>query len=364
MKKILVFIILLVLQTTFYAQDWKLIKGTENATNFYFIDESTGWFVKDNYSLYKTSDGGKSWKMQVTESSALDYDEGIKDVFQYAYGNQITALYFFNDKNGIIGLTGFWGNVCITEDGGNKWNDPFTYKEKIDSAKGEAEYVSPFSFYFFNEKEGFACGRAEGDYAAGFYKTSDGGNSFWKVNVDIYNDFSKYNYLDDELNSYIPYNPDLNKICFVNSKIGWAIGNHMYLFTKDGGTAWVRDTTRTYNNLIDICFINDSTGWIVAEGGILMTRDGGINYKMIYEDENFDMINSVIFLDEKNGFAGTGIDSTEDEEGTGKLLKTTDSGNSWTTVLTAKNAFSKLQLIKGKAVFVGGKDGIYMLNLK
>jgi len=100
-----------------YANYYRTTNGGENwilyttnffpaQTNFYFIDQNTGWFGKHNYSgeskIIKTTDGGITWKSVCTIDPFL-----------------INSIFFLNDLTGWI--AGNSGLVYKTIDGGDNW---------------------------------------------------------------------------------------------------------------------------------------------------------------------------------------------------------------------------------------------------
>ncbi|MCY7361370.1 MAG: hypothetical protein LH629_04770, partial [Ignavibacteria bacterium] len=63
----------------------------------------------------------------------------------------------------------------------------------------------------------------------------------------------------------------LNKIFFVNSQTGWAVGDlGKIIRTTNGGANWVSQISNTNEILRSVYFINDNTGWAVG---------GKYNYK-------------------------------------------------------------------------------------
>jgi len=76
-------------------------------------------------------------------------------------------------------------------------------------------------------------------------------------------------------NSYT--NEDLNSVAFVNSNIGFCVGdNGVVLKTKDGGDNWFREPNiNTTVKLYDIKFGNGKVGMITGEDVLLITDDYG-----------------------------------------------------------------------------------------
>ncbi|MFW6171778.1 MAG: WD40/YVTN/BNR-like repeat-containing protein [Planctomycetota bacterium] len=86
----------------------------------------------------------------------------------------------------------------------------------------------------------------------------------------------------------------LNDIFFLNSDLGWAVGDRgVVLHTEDGGRHWRIQRLSTAARLESVHFINGQRGWVV--GGrvhahtrrtscfIARTRDGGENWRVVPE---------------------------------------------------------------------------------
>lgn len=70
---------------------------------------------------------------------------------------------------------------------------------------------------------------------------------------------------------------DLNDVCFINQKVGWACGSGgLILKSTDGGKTWTEQETPSERDLDEIQFINADVGWAAGgKGEVLRTTDGG-----------------------------------------------------------------------------------------
>ena len=170
---------------------------------------------------------------------------------------------------------------------------------------------------------------------------------------------------------------NLNKICFVDSIHGWAVGeNSTIVHTTNGGNLWLRqhatDTIAVYKSIFcvddsncvivgnsnaivgttdggntwikrnipstkaqflnDVYFSNARTGWIVAdgngvEGSILKSTDGGGTWNVVYDSSNGGGFRSVHFIDNKQGWSSgfAGMDLFDP----GVVIHTSDGGATW-----------------------------------
>lgn len=106
----------------------------------YFINSNTGFIVGQNSTVWKTTDGGKQWK--------------LKHISTYGY---LLSVFFVNDRIGYIGGD---GGFLKTDDGGQNWKTILQIEE-IGSY--------PQSIYFINVTTGFISG------SFGIMKTTTGG---------------------------------------------------------------------------------------------------------------------------------------------------------------------------------------------
>ena len=104
-----------------------------------------------------------------------------------------------------------------------------------------------------------------------------------------------------------------------------AVGERGHILYSDNqGKDWLQADVAARAHLTAVCFINDKLGWAVGEGQVIMrSEDGGSSWLRIYDNRDLDVVApllDVLFLDEQNGFAVGAY---------GTLLTTTDGGQSW-----------------------------------
>jgi photosystem II stability/assembly factor-like uncharacterized protein len=119
----------------------------------------------------------------------------------------------------------------------------------------------------------------------------------------------------------------LNKCTFADTLNGWACGESgAILHTSDGGENWVQQYSHNDYLLEDICFINSRIGWCIGNDYshlktiIFNTSNGGLNWSVNPYPDTTLILNTIYFLDSLNGYMG-GFEGT--------ILKTTDAGNVW-----------------------------------
>ena len=130
-------------------QTWQQLPITSNdfIQNCYFFNRDTGIVTSSRYAyLYKTYDGGNTWKKI--------------NPYQYVY-DYVTYLQFFDDKNGVMNLSSWAANILLkTNDAGETWS-------VLWEAKYQSEIFTKISFV--NQQVAYA---ARGN---SLYKSVDGG---------------------------------------------------------------------------------------------------------------------------------------------------------------------------------------------
>jgi photosystem II stability/assembly factor-like uncharacterized protein len=153
---------------------------------------------------------------------------------------------------------------------------------------------------------------------------------------------------------------DLRSVTFPNRNLGWALSwtnappyGTVILKTSDGGNSWKNEF---YNGqdifLNSIYFIDSLNGWMgVNSGGILYTTDGGgIWNKAIIDSFSGFPTNNFVFYDKNNGFACGGI-----TDNMGVIYKTTNGGKSWNGKSVSADPIQKLVFIdSNNIVGIGG----------
>jgi len=261
-----------------------------------FIDNNSGWIEGEGGTIINTSDGGKSWN---TLYSAVD--TFMLDIF---FLNKNLGWVLFWDLN-----PPFSSKILKTTDGGLYW--------EVELCPGENTFFQ--SIYFLDSTRGFLAG-------SDIFKTSDGGDNWFEVNVfdvdTIPPNFAEF---------------PVKNIVFYNNQIGYACGGRLDLagvmwWTKDGGENWLAKGLGP--DPINDIYIFDSLNVIGLGGdpegffGIakVNTSDGGINWN--YKELNIaGVVNAVSFRTPVEGWA-----VKED-----KFMLSLDSGIEWIEFNTPGN---------------------------
>ncbi len=210
----------------------------------------------------------------------------------------LRSIYFVSDSVGyIVGGTLYDKGILLkTIDRGNSW------KLINESLNGGA-----FGLVFSDEKNGLVSA-----WPSRIYKTLDGGNTF-QLFDGIFDNIMRTPIFIDSLR------------CIAGSGIGFESG---FLWrSNDGGKNWTSDT---FNRSINaVVMQNAQDGFIASYGLIFRTADGGNSW--IPTDSKGDNWMNISFPSFNTGFA-IGYE--------GKIIKTTDHGNTWHTLVGGNNIIS------------------------
>ena len=126
---------------------------------------SAGEAEKGNAKIYRTEDGGKTWK--------IVYQTTQKGIF-------FDGIDFWDNQNGIVFSDPIDGKFVIlkTKDGGKTWN-PINSANIPENQKGEAAFAaSGTSLVTFGKSQAYIC-TGGGEFARVFYTENQGEN--WSV---------------------------------------------------------------------------------------------------------------------------------------------------------------------------------------
>ncbi|HLX55355.1 MAG TPA: YCF48-related protein [Aquella sp.] len=316
MKKILLFSSILIIscscKKTNSTPTDPVVQDTLNSWVKYLVSDSTNslydvWFINqnvgftiNNYSLFQTSDGGKSWK--IVASIEVGYN-----------------IQFLDSLNGFIQGNNFF----TTSDGGKTWT-------KKNSGQG-------IYFQFVNKNIGFYF-----NYGDGLYSTHDGGNNWTAIFKPTTIDTEKYPFY------------------FLDSLTGFSMMNGSCYKTRDGGANWdivSNVTAQQFNGFYKMQFLDTLNGYCGAPNELLKTTDGGKTWTMIFKaiEYNPNIHTFIIpqFFDVNNGYVMT----------SSGIYKTTNGGKDWTTSCrVSKKNISGIHFLDMNTGWASTFDG-YVLKL-
>lgn len=330
---VLVFLISVPLDLLF-AQKWEILNpyfsdgdslvGNARIT---FTNKEIGWlftvFQKESPNgdfykkIYKTTDGGLSWVIKRFEHNRNFYIPTIlskePDYF---------ILIYQSDRDTI-------SRTLLTFDGGETWESLIFSNRKIPSIDKISQ------IWLFNDTNGIAFNNYR-------WFTTDGGRH-WEKRGDTITSF-----------------PIPSDVYFINESLGWMVSNQSYYATDSGYLAATTDGGKTWNYqdsitmiMYGVDFINQTKGFAVATnwnfstGFIYSTMDSG-NSWMSNQFVGSQVFWDIGFFDEEYGWI----------TGSGKILRTTNGGETWETQIEGLNSnLKKIIILKeDKTAYVFGDD--------
>lgn len=298
--------------------DGSVIEGRYlNIQGMSFADPKTGWAVGgtgsvggSNMQVFKTEDGGKSWRMLSRQSYGAYF---------------VDAKVGWNVQGGLAESS--W--IVRTDDGGDTWK---AQKQLSDDSTATFFFVDSTTGWVAGERWGHQPG--DGNVLLGYFilHTEDGGRT-WVTQFE--EPAGKYHDIFD----------GLKDIYFINPKIGWIAASGGRIFhTTDGGKHWLRQKTPTPDFSLDkIHFVDARHGWAAgmkfndsatevidnpdATGIVLHTDNGGRDWKVQWKKRvDYMWLVGLHFVDAKSGWVAS---QTTEFGGTCLVLRTTDGGKTW-----------------------------------
>lgn len=296
--------------------------GNTTVLGIQMIDLITGYAL-DMTKLYKTTNGGINWN---TAATTTTYN--------------FTSMVFFNENNGLLVGSHLEGPSTLkrTSTGGINWIDTvfgsggtLRIKEVVNSTKAILYHSGKFlkttnmglswitmnpstqviltDMFVLDENNFFG---ANNNY---FYLTTNGGA----------------NWTQKTFAEYFPSAME-NKIVFSSPTTGYVMGwNNKIFYTTNAGDNWNKITNETGQGtaatwLKDYAFIDNNTGFICGwNNTILKTTDAGNTW--VSKTSPFGThVSGICFVNANTGY------STGGNSGVGNVAKTTDGGESGTSL--------------------------------
>jgi photosystem II stability/assembly factor-like uncharacterized protein len=313
--------------------------------DIYFVTPEIGWYVNGAGRIYKTTDGGTTWKKQSDKP-----------------GTYFRCIGFIDEKHGFagnIGLDYFPGvtdttALYETTDGGETWNPvqtpPITGLCAIDILR------EPFiNAGNLDEKVTlFAGGRVGGP--GELLRSDDRGKTWQKVMLPAEcGMILDVRFLNRQTGIVCAAtDPDVRK------------SRALILKTTDGGKTWksVYQSQRPFELTWKCAFPTEKTGYVtiqsynpdktVSKRYIAKTTDGGDTWTEILLTDDFTCREfGVAFLNENTGWVG----------GMQTSYQTTDGGKTWTPVKMG-TAVNKIRILKTPTEVIGYAIGIDVYKMK
>lgn len=317
----------------------KEVKPGEYPLRLVFTDLSNGWLLYKK-SLWKTTDGGVSWKIQLAlpKNSNLASDEDFVGLFflsktqgwlftnvgllkttdggeswarklEFDFRKLIAGVYFnHSDQGWIVGSEIDNSTekplLLYTTDGGSTWSKD----EHFSSDQKKKQYDGGLhSIYFIDKETGWISGNGK------IWVTNESGKTWEEGSMEIQNED----------------NFRLIKIQFLDSMTGYAHGvpnrgaiPNILVKTTNGGRSWQRIASPIKASSLgvnDFHFLNDVLGFAIFQGFLFETVDGGKKWVPIDLKDN-TIIQQVFFLDKEHGWLAGKV---------GIVFSTDNAGKTW-----------------------------------
>jgi len=307
--------------------NWQYTTGTNSGdqlSSISFPGKDTGYVVGDYWKILRTINGGNTWTYQTAPTSPGYYD--LKSCFflnndlGYAVGTngvilktinagvnwnvitsgtieQLNDIFFVSTSTGYI--FGNNGLILKTTNGGTVWNV---------QTSGVTSGLN--SGYFYSATTGIVVGNN-----GTILKTTNGGTN-WTL--------------------LTPYIPVFNDVSAINPTDAFAVGDKGTIVkTQDNGSSWSYQNTGTTKTLNTTFFVSPTEGYAAGDSGtVLKTMNGGTTWSPLTTPFALNYY-AMQFTAPNTGYITGGYVAPDTSQNLpGKVLKTTDAGLTWTTVLS------------------------------
>jgi photosystem II stability/assembly factor-like uncharacterized protein len=203
------------------------VRITDNLFGTHFVDADNGWAVGAFGTIFRTRDGGNTWRPQVSHTTEPLFSVDFADA----------------EQGWIAGRSGL---ILHTSDGGDTWRA---------QRSGSERHL--FAISALDPQRAWAVG----DWGV-ILATHDGGST-WE-------------------NRSLTRDVILNGESWPDAEHGWIVGEAgTILTTSDGGQTWADQVSGVEKTLFGVCFTDLHHGWAVGLDGILLhTTDGGQNWQV------------------------------------------------------------------------------------
>jgi photosystem II stability/assembly factor-like uncharacterized protein len=367
-----------------------------------FVNADTGFMCGEDGSLYRSTDGGRSWAFSgsgtnflgghdLASMAFLGADTGfavgaLGQIWKTVDAGQSWTAYAISYidmseasfPSSTVGYAVNRNNIFKTTDGGASWvqlaltvgttygsNTTFQYVHFSTPDSGYAITTNNVAIYKTNDggqtwntiiPTGYSYESATGIWYGGgdsavlclgtaLVQTTDGGNTWPTIWTVAASQASGPPYI-------------LGNIFYVNANVWFATYSWMVYKTTNGGQSWSPVFTNSLNyGMTGLWFFNAQQGFVADEEGfIFQTTDGGANWQTVKEVNAYDegAFNGIVkFFNSQVGYMTNG--NVFGPGYYGRVYKTVDGGQTWQ--MSHNTGGVTLDLTADSSVVVAGYGG-------
>jgi photosystem II stability/assembly factor-like uncharacterized protein len=347
MKKVIFVIIFsfLFISFSFPQSGWVIYSTSTNKPihDIYFVDANTGWAVGDSV-IVRSTNGGVNWVQQYYYYPGVTIFRSVKFINQYTgfvgggnFASEFTHdQYIFKTTNGGVNWSILWhpvstpgwvtnilpindNTIYIGLSGYIELNSVGGFYKSTNGGQSFfrclPEYGNSNSIYFINEFTGWVTTYATHDLIDSLFN-----NKIYKTNNGGINWITQW--IDSDTNTVI-----INKIQFSDLNSGYAIGDKynktVFYKTTNGGTNWDTTIFDNFYKYSSMYFVNPGSGWISGSyypdsASIAYTTNGGTTWLKQFKNYSYYVL-QLMFINNLTGWATLGYNSSN-------ILRTTTGG--------------------------------------
>jgi photosystem II stability/assembly factor-like uncharacterized protein len=346
-----------ILHTTDGGSTWQ-VQASHTSANLYavqFVDAKNGWVVGDHGLILHTSNGGKTWKLQRSRAGSAFFavsfidgktglavgDNGL--VAKTTNGGKVWRIKNPLTNVGLYGVAfvdkdhawavGDEGTIVASIDGGKSWKAQYPQVAVVPDAQASRTRATPRRYYPNLYGVWFTSPKV--GFAVGESSNlvvTHNGGKSWSI-YDIGTASTLYS------------------VRFANAKVGWAVGTGgQILRTLNGGRSWRRQTSRTTLTLLSVACASTARAWVAGQGGTLRrTVNGGGAWSATGGGDTADL-EALVFQGSRGWAAGTG----------GVVRLTANAGKTWTTKKIAGSTIRSLSFVDQSSGWAAGDGGLLL----
>lgn len=289
-----------------------------------FIDDNLGYATGSLNEIYKTTNGGESW-LVISLPSEYELD---------AY---FPGIAFESAEKGVLGDNACLYSIDLSTNTWKSFKKSFTTNnfESVTFSNDTTLFAVGNNVLARSDNNGRTWNVIEDNVAKGvFFDVAFTNNSTGYV-VGVNSSMAGLNKgliiktTNGGMTWQMAYNPpkQLTGICFPTQNVGYAVGLSSQLFkTTDGGSNWLAANTGIDADLTSVWFLNRDTGFVCGTAGkVYRTVNGGESWLLQSSGVSYNL-NDIIFTNDSTGFA-IGLNRT--------LIATINGGKTWNKIIPA-----------------------------